>query len=468
MMKERLSCYRGMKLLGIVVLVIVNLSLYSGDALCASKLTREKAATLIKNSDDGKVFKYQVKLLPEITKIIKERAERNEDNTLSYAMNIEKITTSGFGFGHSEYYEYSFGPLGNKNFIGFKCRQGICPSDSAPDIAVLRKPAEVKIKVNGITGSGLDMQAEYTWEYVNLPVVVKRLITIGGTGKANFKLYDDGWRLKENYYAYWDGFGGLTNKEGVELTNIINGYTAKAEIKEKRLLESQTPTQQIGSFKLHRIVQTGYSPVDASPSADVEVSDVNITVTPTEHANVGQVGQSVVWFGDIITIEKSYNSDKNAHIISLALGKQQPVPGVTVAFNQPLYEKELQLSSDSESDISKVYEVFSSAFKRWREKYNVGNASIGEKLYTGDFPFNEGGQPCIKCHSLDKRVPKSKGQGPNLISPNSPLIMGYEEHHSRRISVFNDPTHKATYGINPEDIIDIIAFLKERGKQSSK
>ncbi len=68
-------------------------------------------------------------------------------------------------------------------------------------IIMLNNPVPIKLtEVTGITdaatGKGVK-EAQFVWEYSELPSLVRRFVIKGGKGTAYMRLYDDGWRTDE-------------------------------------------------------------------------------------------------------------------------------------------------------------------------------------------------------------------------------------------------------------------------------
>lgn len=78
-------------------------------------------------------------------------------------------------------------------------------------ITLLKPAGEPSVHVTGIAdanpfGAGATSikEAQFSWAYTDLPSVIKRFASRGGTGEGYFRLYDDGWRLEDvslNYRA---------------------------------------------------------------------------------------------------------------------------------------------------------------------------------------------------------------------------------------------------------------------------
>lgn len=62
-----------------------------------------------------------------------------------------------------------------------------------------KDPIKVQLSVDGLAldGDQTKRVADFSWQYKELPKYSSVLAASGGTGKAVFRLYDDGWRLTE-------------------------------------------------------------------------------------------------------------------------------------------------------------------------------------------------------------------------------------------------------------------------------
>lgn len=169
------------KWFGVIILAaFMNMALFSYDALCAPTLSRDKAATLIQKSLSE--VKTKVRL-----------HDSGYQKGLQHGMwqTHEKSTyVTDHGAQYFQSINYS------ADFWGNFAAQA---SGSGSGSVTLKKPVNVRVKVTGIRGGSA---AEFTWEYVGLPSVVKRYVVRGGNGTAQFTLYDDGWRLTNLEYKY--------------------------------------------------------------------------------------------------------------------------------------------------------------------------------------------------------------------------------------------------------------------------
>lgn len=75
-------------------------------------------------------------------------------------------------------------------------RLATTPFSSWPAL-MMTKQVKVDFLVSGLAldGDQTRRTADFSWRYANLPKYSSIIVAAGGTGKAEFRLYDDGWRL---------------------------------------------------------------------------------------------------------------------------------------------------------------------------------------------------------------------------------------------------------------------------------
>lgn len=116
-------------------------------------------------------------------------------------------------------------------------------------IIMLKNPVPIKLtEVTGITdaatGKGVK-EAQFVWEYSELPSLLRRFVIKGGKGTAYMRLYDDGWRTDEIKLETTDEPIQLTKEqieqEKKELKEIADRIAAEKEReraeKERKRLE---------------------------------------------------------------------------------------------------------------------------------------------------------------------------------------------------------------------------------------
>jgi len=234
--------------------------------------------------------------------------------------------------------------------------------------------AEVKVpsvKVTGIAKEG-DTQriADFSWSYVDLPPVVKRFVVAGGLGKAQFKLFDDGWRLEHLELSVSDQPVTLSEREKAEEQADLEAAAKEAqtaaekrrlqaEAKARRIEESQKPTRQVGSFS-NFATAADFTPKSKPGPGTVIVTDVNIDFT-------SRGTHCTAWFGWVKEITKDAGHDSAyqglfAHIEanrSAWMGQGGLGCG----------NIDSQLSFPSAEERDRFMNVANAALKAWRAKY---------------------------------------------------------------------------------------------------
>lgn len=174
--------------------------------------------------------------------------------------------------------------------------------------------ADVKVPSINVTGIARDGEtqriADFLWTYVDLPSVVRRFVVAGGSGKAYFKLFDDGWRLDHLEAAASDEAASLSDKEKAEEQADIETARQEAavaaknrraaeEARTRRVAESRTPTREIATFE-NISVLPGFSPGDHGKVGRVVVTDVNVQFT-----TYGQ--PCLAFYGEVAGVETHYD-----------------------------------------------------------------------------------------------------------------------------------------------------------------
>src|SRR3990172_712028 len=251
------------KWFGIISLIaFMNMALFSYDALCAQTLSRDKAATLIEKSMSE--VKTKIRL-----------HDSGYQKGLQHGMwqTHEKSTyVTDHGALYFQSINYS------ADFWGNFAAQA---AGSGSGSVTLKKPVNLRVKVTGIRGGAA---AEFTWEYVGLPSVVKRYVVRGGNGTAQFTLYDDGWRLTNINIQYSTAPAHLTAKEIADdekETKIAIEWEHNREImtsgKELRLPElfqtAKTATKELAKFNFKP-----YGAPNDELTDELTVTDVGISV----------------------------------------------------------------------------------------------------------------------------------------------------------------------------------------------
>jgi hypothetical protein len=161
----------------------------------------------------------------------------------------------------------------------------------------LLKPVDINLEITGITNAllGQDIkEAQFKWNYINTPSVVKRYVVAGGSGVAYLRHYDDGWRLEEIKLEYAKEPAQLSRRELDEERKAIQAIQEARRAQEereraerKRLLrlikKSKKPNKIIGTFN-------AAGPGCKGP-IKITLSDVDVKFSCRWYT---------LWFGDII------------------------------------------------------------------------------------------------------------------------------------------------------------------------
>lgn len=357
-MGKKIGYFNKIKLkIFLVGFVVFNLFVTSNHALCAQTLSRDKATVLIEKNMSS--FKSNVRLHRE-----------GYDKGLHHGMwvMIDKaasITTQGAAYFES--INYSTDDWGN--FV-----VQVAGADSGS--VTLKNPANLRVKVTGIREGST---AEFTWEYVGLPSVVKRYVVKGGAGTAQFTLYDDGWRLANINAQYSNEPAVLTAKEsredGMETARFIQRETERQIQIDREVLKwsemitnAMVPTEQLVHFKCATapttdtflyildtgiVLDTHYSYKHKEPEPD----------GPRTAFHAGNVADYrwIFWFGDhrIADYGIVVSDIKSNHS---GVGQLVPIWGLRIIKGPHTFWFE------TEAEANKVAEIIKKAYERWSDK----------------------------------------------------------------------------------------------------
>jgi hypothetical protein len=176
-------------------------------------LSRGKAEALISQSKDMQALRTSVPLYSGgYKKGIQQGMWREEFND-QRRRRLTVLTDKGKG---------SFKEISQVGLFGFGAEQRFV----AP-VAEIKVPS---VKVTGIAKEGdTQRSVDFSWTYVDLPSVVKRFVVAGGSGKASFKLFDDGWRLDQIGGAVADEAVSLSDKEKAEEQADVQAAAKEAQ-----------------------------------------------------------------------------------------------------------------------------------------------------------------------------------------------------------------------------------------------
>lgn len=200
--------------------------------------------------------------------------------------------------------------------------------------------ANIAVDVTGITGpdEGQIKQVEFAWSYTSMPSLAKRFAVSGGTGKAIFQKYDDGWRLKESSTQNYADAMQLTQSEMAAADADAARQTAKSDAQSARLAQSKTPSTVVRSFS--------FPEYGRQVPQQVIITDVNVKW-------LDAIGEwSVYWFGDVKAIREVIwrpTGEKMGYEILTEFSRSRiPAP---------------------KGQTEEIYNAVSEAFSDWKSRY---------------------------------------------------------------------------------------------------
>jgi hypothetical protein len=233
---------------------------------------------------------------------------------------------------------------------------------------ILKKPLNPLLKVIRITdvplGQGLK-EAQFTWEYVDLPSLVKRYVLRGGRGVGYFRSYDDGWRLDDLNINYLSEPAPQTaeerateEREDREREALKRKREEEERVEKERLAnllrESKTPTRQVAQFEFHFTTVDSATLIKRSYNFVAKVSDVDIRVEGTERTGDTESKYGyTLWFEDISDMDVGYDPKRQLHWLRI----------------KSIYGRIANWASENEAYITQAYQTVLSARERWRDKY---------------------------------------------------------------------------------------------------
>jgi hypothetical protein len=163
--------------------------------------------------------------------------------------------------------------------------------DVTQDGLLLRNEVDVGVLVTGIAdvphASGLK-EAQFDWEYIDLPSIARRFAVRGGKGVGVFRLFDDGWRLAEVKLEASEEAVQLSAAEEQQQAADIQAeqerkrqemlaqQRANAE-RARRLEQSSTPTKVLRSYEF--ALPSGFGVNKKLTPHKIVLTDVDITGT---------------------------------------------------------------------------------------------------------------------------------------------------------------------------------------------
>lgn len=197
--KKESAMYQILKRVCLASILLLAITLSSCN-FTTKNLTRSKAASLIENSAKFSEVKSKINLHPN-------GLEKGFLHDMWGVVQGEPGTNYSIDY-------YALSP----NQDVFQLIQATVLPGSIATVT-MKKPVETQINVTGITDAPIMQgvkEAQFTWEYTNLPSIVKRYVVRGGSGVAYLRLYDDGWRIEDLKVSYSKEPASLTAKERAE------------------------------------------------------------------------------------------------------------------------------------------------------------------------------------------------------------------------------------------------------------
>jgi hypothetical protein len=184
---------------------------------------------------------------------------------------------------------------------------------------LLNKPVPLSLTVTGIsdvpTASNMK-EAIFTWEYREIPRILKRLCSRGGSGTATLRLFDDGWRIESvRAEASPEGIPLSESEKAEEAADLQAEQDRRQKIQERleeRIAQSKKPTKVLLNFQF---------PMQGFPGVHfLTLTDVDIQFNSLD------LNKHTVWFGDIVKIQEGMGST-----IAVSVNGAHDIQGATPA-----------------------------------------------------------------------------------------------------------------------------------------
>jgi hypothetical protein len=312
----------------------------------AEKLTREKAAELIKRSEDISKEKDYIYLNAE--------APKKGIKLEIWKRKVNKFYLTDKG-------KQYFSAVGDTFFFSGSYR------------AKILTPAEINVEVTGITDAPTDAKgklAKFTWQYLDLPSAVKRFAVQGGLGAALFKEYDDGWRIEDIKYELSSEPAKLTDKEleeeRKEIAEINEAKKKEADRLNKLVEQSKKQKAILGEFVLIDDHDKNYLYTTKITISDVDVTFISKTKTKDREWINGR--ENKVWFGPIAKIENyTHNGRKRGKSFTQY---ETRIDMIYKYGAKTKYHKRYNWLSTDKKKIDECKDVLTSAVEEWKKKYD--------------------------------------------------------------------------------------------------
>lgn len=163
-------------------------------------------------------------------------------------------------------------------------------------------PASIAVNVTGIReipDDGTSTSAEFEWRYAELPKYIKRFALLGGSGKASFQKFDDGWRISSVSFSRADIPAELSSTEMDEINGDVGKETARRNAIIERIRTSFAQGREIKSYEVDFYgVKQRYTIFENGVAGYQDLLDKSGWTT-------GKMKQSsFVWFGSMFNMRE--------------------------------------------------------------------------------------------------------------------------------------------------------------------
>jgi hypothetical protein len=167
----------------------------------------------------------------------------------------------------------------------------------------------MRVEITGLAESPLSSKiksAEFNYVFDNVPPILRRFIFNGGTGRANFQLYDDGWRLIELDLRDNNELGEISAQDQAAIARDISTEAERENHEYARMTSHWTPTKTGMTLYTTRYVgNRNGEPVNRQYK--VVFTDVAMDTYTSEVQNGPWALQSSYWYGAMAE-PSEYNS----------------------------------------------------------------------------------------------------------------------------------------------------------------
>lgn len=223
----------------------------------------------------------------------------------------------------------------------------------------LLKPANISLEVTGIAGDQKDSKrtVDFEWNYKDLMPLSKRVAVKGGTGKALFQLYDDGWRLVS-----------IITITTAEAPYPLSPQERKVMLAEIAVERERKATAQRAANEARRAFENRIR------LAQVSTRNISEHSLETKSATQGKTSVKVVVRYAVLRIEETIPRLKKTETIEVRFAQLKRNETVVASYNVGyLWIANRLVSVDREAEGSPAYtQAFNAAnkaFDDWKTKY---------------------------------------------------------------------------------------------------